>query len=112
MVEYSAPPSSRTGRTRSVDISTSGTGCHAAALAQSPCTRRPQMLCAKAAREATLFVSTKEKEMALNEIRILASLDCEYIVKYKDCFYDDMSSCLCIVMEFANSGDLANKISS
>jgi len=48
-----------------------------------------------------LRLSTKEKECALNEIRILASLNCQYIVKYKDAFYDDPSSNLCIIMEFA-----------
>jgi NIMA (never in mitosis gene a)-related kinase len=33
-------------------------------------------------------LSTKEKENALNEIRILASIESPYIVSYKEAFYD------------------------
>lgn len=51
-------------------------------------------------------LSSKEKENALNEIRILASIDNEFIVKYKDAFYHSPTSELCIVMEFADKGDL------
>jgi NIMA (never in mitosis gene a)-related kinase len=47
-----------------------------------------------------------EKSNALNEIRILASLDSPYIVSYMDAFYDDKSSSLCIIMDFAGGGDL------
>jgi NIMA (never in mitosis gene a)-related kinase len=52
----------------------------------------------------------KEKENALNEVRILASLNDEYIVSYKEAFIEDQSQTLCIVMEFANGGDLQKKI--
>jgi len=40
----------------------------------------------------------KEKENALNEIRILASLNDDYIIKFKEGFYDNLSGYLCIVM--------------
>jgi NIMA (never in mitosis gene a)-related kinase len=32
------------------------------------------------------------------------------VVSYKEAFYDDKSEMLCIVMEFANDGDLQGKI--
>jgi NIMA (never in mitosis gene a)-related kinase 1/4/5 len=32
------------------------------------------------------------------------------VVSYKEAFYDDKSEMLCIVMEFANHGDLQGKI--
>lgn len=53
-----------------------------------------------------LKLSNKEKENALNEIRILASVSSPYIISYKDAFYHDASSELCIVMEYADKGDL------
>ena len=53
-----------------------------------------------------LSLSTKEKENALNEVRILASIKSENIISYKDAFYDDGSSCLCIIMDFAAKGDV------
>jgi len=52
-------------------------------------------------------LSSKEKEGALNEVRILASISTPYVVKYKEAFYDDSSSCLYIVMELASDGDLS-----
>ena len=52
----------------------------------------------------------KEKENALNEVRILASLNDQFIVGYKECFVEDSTQTLCIVMEFANGGDLQKKI--
>lgn len=48
----------------------------------------------------------KDIENALNEVRILASVDDLHIIKYKDAFYDMDSESMCIVMEFANGGDL------
>jgi len=47
-----------------------------------------------------------EKQNALNEVRILASIKNKYIVGYKDCFYDSESSCLCVIMEYAGGGDI------
>jgi NIMA (never in mitosis gene a)-related kinase len=55
-------------------------------------------------------LSAKEKENALNEIRILASINCPYIIKYKEAFYHEPTSELCIVMEFADKGDLQGLI--
>lgn len=57
-------------------------------------------------------LTRKEKENALNEVRILASIKHPNIISYKNAFYDGRSSCLCIVMEYAGSGDMLNKIKS
>lgn len=46
----------------------------------------------------------------MNEIRILASIDHDNIVAYKDAFIDESSNVLCIVMEFAEDGDLTSII--
>jgi NIMA (never in mitosis gene a)-related kinase len=51
-------------------------------------------------------LSRKEKENALNEIRILASFDHPNIISFKEAFLDEKSSTLCIVMELAVGGDL------
>jgi NIMA (never in mitosis gene a)-related kinase len=55
-------------------------------------------------------LSTKEKENALNEVRILASINHETIIGYKEAFFEDQTSCLCLVMEFADDQDLYHKI--
>ena len=52
----------------------------------------------------------KEKEAALNEVRILASLSHPNIIGYKEAFYDERSKTLNIVMEYADDGDIAHKI--
>ena len=76
-----------------------------------------------------LKLSAKEKENALNEVRILASIKHPNIIAYKETFFDDPSSSLwyaasrslfkpiatlslicSIVMEYANNGDLLQKI--
>ena len=51
-----------------------------------------------------------EIEAALNEIRLLASLNHPNIIGYKETFYDDPSGTLNIVMELADGGDLSKKI--
>jgi NIMA (never in mitosis gene a)-related kinase len=51
-------------------------------------------------------LSKKEQESALNEVRILASLDHPNIIQYKEAFIEKSTKSLCIVMEFADSGDL------
>ena len=58
-----------------------------------------------------LSLSEKEKQNALNEIRLLASVKHPNVVEYKESFIDEASSCLCLVMEYADDGDLAQKIS-
>jgi NIMA (never in mitosis gene a)-related kinase len=55
-------------------------------------------------------LSEKERENALNEVRILASIHNEFVVSYKDAFIDETSQSLCIIMEFADDGDLFQKI--
>ena len=55
-------------------------------------------------------LSAKEKEHAVNDVRILASIQHPNIINYKEAFFDDDSSTLCIVMEFADAGDLLGKI--
>ena len=51
-------------------------------------------------------LSDKEKENALNEIRILASINDKNVISYKEAFFDEKDSSLGIVMEYANKGDL------
>jgi NIMA (never in mitosis gene a)-related kinase len=55
-------------------------------------------------------LSEKEKENAVNEVRILASITHPNVVAYKEAFFDEESSSLCIVMEFADGGDLYTRI--
>ena len=55
-------------------------------------------------------LSEKEKTNALNEVRILASIQNKNIIAYKEAFFDEESSSLCIVLEFADGGDLYNRI--
>ena len=46
----------------------------------------------------------KEKDNALNEVRILASVNHPNVIGYKEAFFEDM--CLCVIMENADGGDL------
>lgn len=55
-------------------------------------------------------LSKKEKENALNEVRILASVQHPNIISYKEAFLEDEPAALCIIMEFADGGDLYQKI--
>lgn len=55
-------------------------------------------------------MSDKEKENALNEVRILASINNKYVISYKQGFFDETSNSLCIIMEYADDGDLFQKI--
>ena len=52
----------------------------------------------------------KEKNNALNEIRILASVNHPNVISYKQAFFDNESECLCIIMDFADGGDLYQMI--
>jgi len=56
-------------------------------------------------------LSDKEKENALNEIRILASVQDKNVISYKEAFFDEKNSSLGIVMEYADKGDLFQLIS-
>jgi len=51
-------------------------------------------------------LSAKEKENALNEIRILASINHPNVIGFKEGFFEEGSGCLCIVMEHADGGDM------
>jgi len=55
-------------------------------------------------------LSEKEKQNALNEVRILASIKSTFVISYKEAFIDETESSLCIVMEYADKGDLYQKI--
>ena len=57
-------------------------------------------------------MSEKEKENALNEVRILASLEHPNIIAYKEAFFEESTQILCIVMEYADGGDLQSRISA
>ena len=45
-------------------------------------------------------LSDKEKQNALNEVRILASVKSPYVISYKESFIDEVDSTLCIVNEY------------
>ena len=55
-------------------------------------------------------LSEKQKTNSLNEIRVLASIKSKYIVNYKEAFLDIKDSTLCLVMEYADRGDLSKRI--
>lgn len=52
------------------------------------------------------LLKEKEKENALNEVRILASLNYKYVIGYKEAFIDENTNTLCIIMEYAEGGDI------
>jgi NIMA (never in mitosis gene a)-related kinase len=56
-------------------------------------------------------LSEREKQNALNEVRILASIQHPNIIGYKEAFFEEATQSLCIVMEYADGGDLLGKIS-
>jgi len=56
------------------------------------------------------LLNDKEKENALNEVRILASITDPFIIGYKEAFFDENTNSLCIVMEYADCGDLQKLI--
>lgn len=55
-------------------------------------------------------LSDKEKDNAINEVRILASIRHPNIIQYKEAFMDKGSESLCIVMELVDMGDLYGQI--
>ena len=50
----------------------------------------------------------KQKEEALNEVHVLKAMRHPYIVTYRESFMN--KSCLCIVMDYADGGDMYGKI--
>jgi NIMA (never in mitosis gene a)-related kinase len=56
------------------------------------------------------MMTEKEKENSLNEVRILASINDDFIVGYKEAFFEDETMTLCLVMEYAAGGDLQEKM--
>ena len=56
-------------------------------------------------------LTDKEKQNALNEVRILASIQHPNIIGYKEAFIEEATQSLCIIMEFADGGDLLQTIS-
>ena len=59
----------------------------------------------------TTSLSHKELESALNEVRLLASLQHPNVIGYKEAFYEESNKTLNIVMEYADDGDISSKIS-
>ena len=57
-----------------------------------------------------LNLSEKEKENSLNEVRILASVKSAFVISYKEAFIEEEDKSLCLVMEYADKGDLYQKI--
>ena len=51
-------------------------------------------------------LNAKEKDNAINEVRILASINHENVAGYKEAFFEESSQTLCIIMEYADGGDL------
>ena len=56
-------------------------------------------------------LSQKEKDNALNEVRLLASIQIPNVIAYKASLFDQESNSLCIFMEYADGGDLQVLIS-
>merc|ERR1719428_278103 len=54
-------------------------------------------------------MDNKERRDAVNEVRVLSSLKHPYVVSYRESFLDGRT--LCIVMDYAEGGDLYNRIS-
>lgn len=57
-------------------------------------------------------MSKKERQQALNEARVLSALKHPNIINYVDSFLARRSDHLCIVMEYAEGGDIAQKVKS
>lgn len=55
-------------------------------------------------------LTEKERENAINEVRFLASINSPNIISYKQTVYDEQLRQLCVIMEYAEGGDLAKVI--
>ena len=52
----------------------------------------------------------KDRDNALNEVRLLASIKHPNVIGYKEAFVDENSDSLYIIMEYAEGGDLYKRI--
>lgn len=57
-----------------------------------------------------MSLNAKEKDNALNEVRLLASIDAPNVISYKTAFFQETGNTLCILMEYADGGDLAGLV--
>lgn len=57
-------------------------------------------------------LSDRERQNALNEVRILASIQHPNIIGYKEAFFEEATQCLCIIMVYADGGDLLKLITN
>ena len=57
------------------------------------------------------IMSSKDKENAINEVRILSSINHPNVVDYKEAFIDNETQTLNLVMQLADGGDLLKMIS-
>ena len=55
-------------------------------------------------------LSEKEKQNALNEVRSLASIKSSFVISYKEAFIEESDKSLCLIMEYADKGDVYQKI--
>lgn len=55
-------------------------------------------------------LTEKERKNALNEVRIIASINHPNVISYKESFISDEDKSLCLIIEFADNGDLLQKI--
>lgn len=51
-------------------------------------------------------LNQKEKDSALNEVRLLASISIPTVIKYEGSFFNLETNELCVLMEYADGGDL------
>ena len=56
-------------------------------------------------------LNQKERQNALNEVRLLASIRIPYVISFKGSFFKSENESLCVIMEYADGGDLQKKIS-
>lgn len=57
-----------------------------------------------------LQLNEKERQNAINEVRFLASIQNKNIISYKQAIFDDAVNQLCVIMEYAEGGDLSQVI--
>ena len=55
-------------------------------------------------------LSEKERKNSLNEVRLLASIKSNFVISYREAFFDEKDNTLCMVMEYADGGDLYQKM--